>query len=139
MKNLILICAWFSFLGTACSLQGQSLVQQWKQGLSGTKLTAFSGSVHSPNSTLTVVEFCGNGRYRYYKEGSWTVPGTAGGASNSTITGRWDVQQYQGQIYLTYRTDRGEQGSFPLYLTQNGKVSVGGTLFTAQQGAARCY
>lgn len=116
----------------------QSFVQQWKQGLSGSKLTSYSGSVINSNSTLTVINFCNNGRYNYYKEGSWSVPGQAGGASNSQITGRWDIQQQGNQFALTYITDYGEQGSFPIYLQNNGRVNIGGTEFAVQQGGAGC-
>ncbi len=113
-------------------------VEQWKQGLSGAQLTAYEGSVISSNSTLTVVSFCRNGRYKYYKEGSWSVPDTAGGASNSTITGRWDVQQNGPLVMLVYVADDGEQGSFPVYLQNDGRVNIGGTAFAVQQGGAGC-
>ena len=116
----------------------QSLVQQWKQGLSGTRLTSYSGSAISSNSTLTVINFCRNGRYSYYKEGSWSVPGTAGGASNSNISGHWDIQQNGNQVFLVYVTDQGERGGFPIYLQYNGRVNIGGTAFAAQQGGASC-
>ncbi len=116
----------------------QSLVQQWQQGLKGTKLTSYSGSVINSNSTLTVINFCHNGRYSYYKEGSWSVPGTAGGASNRTIFGRWDIQQNGNQFLLVYVTDQGEKGFFPIYLQNNGQVNIGGTPFAVQQGGAGC-
>jgi uncharacterized protein YdbL (DUF1318 family) len=96
------------------SLSAKTLLQEWKQGLSGAKLTAFSGSVTSDNSTLTVIKFCPNGRYSYYKEGSWRIPGEAGGASNRKITGRWGIRQNGMQILLTYHTDSGKKGFFPL-------------------------
>ena len=57
------------------SVAAQTVVEQWKQGLKGASLTAYSGSVTSSNSTLTVINFCHNGRYSYYKEGSWSVSG----------------------------------------------------------------
>ena len=116
----------------------QSLAEQWRQGLAGAKLTAYSGSAISSNSTLTVVSFCRNGRYSYYKEGSWSSPGLAGGASENRINGRWDVQQQGGQAYLVYRTDAGDSGAFPLTLQANGRVNIGGTSFAAQRGAAGC-
>jgi hypothetical protein len=116
----------------------EDYVEQWQQGLSGAKLTAYSGSVISSNSTLTTVSFCRDGRYRYYKEGSWSVPGMANGASNNTITGRWQVLQSGNKIMLKYVTDAGEQGMFPLYLQNNGRVNIGGTEFAVQQGGAGC-
>ncbi len=116
----------------------QSIAQQWRQGLAGTRLTSYAGSAISSNSTLTVVNFCRNGRYSYSKEGSWSAPGVAGGASNSRTTGRWDIRQSGAQVVLVYRTDRGESGSFPIHLQNNGRVNIGGTSFAAQRGAAGC-
>lgn len=116
----------------------EDYVEQWKQGLSGSKLTAYSGSVISSNSTLTTVSFCRDGRYIYYKEGSWSVPGMANGASNNTVTGRWQVLQSGNYMMLQYVTDAGEQGMFPLYLQNNGRVNIGGTEFAVQQGGAGC-
>ncbi len=116
----------------------QSFVQQWKQGLGGSKLTSYSGSVINSNSTLTVIDFCSNGRYSYYKEGSWSVPGQAGGASNSRITGNWDIHQQGNRFALTYTTDRRQSGFYPIYLQNNGRVNIGGTDFAVQQGASGC-
>lgn len=135
-RKFILCLASTVFLVT--TVNAQSIVQQWKQGLSGAKLTAYEGSAISSNSTLTVLSFCHNGRYSYYKEGSWSVPGQAGGASNNTITGRWDIQQLGNQTVLVYVTDDGRQGSFQMYLQQNGRVNIGGTPFSAQRGGAGC-
>ncbi len=120
------------------AVEASSLVQQWKDGLSGARLTSYSGSAISSNSTLTVINFCRNGRYSYSKEGSWSEPGYAAGASNSTITGNWDVQQSGAYMYLVYRTDNGERGSFPIYLQNNGRVNIGGTSFAAERGASGC-
>ena len=126
------------FLLASTPTVAQSLVQQWKQGLSGSKLTNYSGSVINSNSTLTIVSFCHNGRYSYYKEGGWSVPSQAWGASNSRITGRWDIQQQGSQFLLVYVTDYGESGTFPIYLQNNGRVNIGGTEFAVQQGGAGC-
>ena len=127
-----------SLLLIPSTLKADNLVQQWKQGLSGAKLTSYSGSAISSNSTLTVINLCRNGRFTYYKEGSWSVPGMAGGASNSTLTGNWDVRRYNNQMMLLYRNDNGEQGGFPIYLQNNGRINIGGTTYAAQQGMAQC-
>ncbi len=116
-----------------------NLYQQWKNGLKGSRLTAYSGSVINSNSTLTTINFCHDGqRYNYYREGSWSVPGMAGGASNSRISGRWDIQQTGYSVSLTYVTDQGQSGSFLIYLQSNGKVNIGGTAYSVQSGAADC-
>ena len=142
MKNVLIsffTAILFLSLNTSDVLSQPNLAQQWKQGLGGVKLTNYSGSAISSNSTLTVLELCRNGRYRYYKEGSWSVPGQAGGASQNTVSGYWSIEAQNGNAYITYQTDRGEKGYFPIYLLNNGKVSIGGAAFSAQQNAARCY
>ena len=132
------ICVLLSALPmTALANSAQSVVEQWQQGLKGVKLTSYSGSVINANSTLTVINLCHDGRFSYYKEGSWSVTGLAGGASNSTITGRWSVEQ-RGYVMLTYVTDQSQQGAFPIYLQYNGKVNIGGVAYSAQRGAAGC-
>lgn len=116
-----------------------SIVQQWKNGLKGARLVAYSGSVISSNSTLTTINFCNDGlRYNYYKEGSWSIPGMAGGASNNRIRGQWDIQQTITGVSLTYMTDQGASGAFPIYLQADGKVNVGGEAYAVQRGGAGC-
>jgi uncharacterized protein YdbL (DUF1318 family) len=126
------------FLLVSASVSAKTLVQQWKQGLSGAMLTSYTGSIISSNSTLTVIKFCKNGRYSYYKEGSWSSSNNASGASNNTITGRWDIQKKGNQVMLKYVTDNGQRGSFPIYLQNNGRVNIGGTQFAVEKGGARC-
>ena len=127
-----------TLLCVAATSLAQSITQRWRSGLAGAKLTTYSGSAISANSTLTVLDFCRNGRYRYYKEGSWSVPGQAGGASNTTITGRWDVQQRGSKTLLVYKTDRGQRGAYPIYLQRNGRVNIGGAAYGVQAGGAGC-
>jgi hypothetical protein len=116
-----------------------NLKQQWKNGLKGARLVAYSGSVISSNSTLTTINFCRDGkRYNYFREGSWSVPGMAGGASNNKITGQWDIQQNNYGVLLTYITDQGQSGSFPVYLQSNGKVNIGGTAYSVESEASDC-
>lgn len=121
-----------------CAVANESLVLQWKKGLSGAKLTAYNGSVISSNSSLTVINFCSNGRYSFYKEGGWFVPGAASGASNQTIYGQWDVKEQFGSVVLTYLTDQGLRGQFALYLQRNGRVNIGGAAYSVQKNSANC-
>lgn len=116
----------------------QSVEEQWREGLDGARLASYSGSRLSSNSTLTIIEFCRGGRYRYYKEGSWSVPGQAGGASQRTVTGTWSITQYGVSTLLTYQTDAGEKGAFPIYLQGNGKVNIGGAAYSVERGGAQC-
>lgn len=126
------------FLAISVPAYAESAAQQWKQGLSGARLTAYSGSSVSSNSMLTVIKFCRNGSYSYHREGSWSVPGTAGGASSNRITGRWDIKAKGNQVQLTYVTDQGQRGAYRIYLQQDGRVNIGGTAYAAQRNAAGC-
>ncbi|MFK7889082.1 MAG: hypothetical protein AB8G16_19660 [Gammaproteobacteria bacterium] len=123
---------------TALQVHAQSVEQQWRDGLDGAKLASYSGSNITSNSTLTTIEFCRGGRYRYYKEGSWSVPGQAGGASQSVITGTWGIMVYGVSTMLTYQTDAGEKGAFPISLQKNGKVNIGGAAYAVERGGASC-
>jgi len=136
LSKYVALALALSSLGTQAA--APSILDQWYQGLTGAKLTAYDGSVISNNSTLTVIRFCSDGRYHYSKEGSWYVPGTAGGASNNRISGQWDVQQQGFQTMLVYQTDGGEQGAFPIYLQRNGRVNIGGTAYAVEKGNAGC-
>lgn len=138
IKQAIIVVTGLLLFSTSAIAETESVLQQWQQGLKGARLTSYSGSVTSSNSTLTTISFCSSGRYSYYKEGSWSVPGMAGGASNNTITGRWEVVQSGGNVMLKYVTDGGEQGMFPIYLQNNGRVNIGGAAFAVQQGGAGC-
>ncbi len=122
----------------AAQAGGDDVVTRWQDGLEGVRLTAYSGSAISSNSTLTVLDLCTDGRYRYSQEGSWSVPGQAGGASTNQVTGRWEVGRVNGAVVLLYRSDQGEEGAFPVYLQNDGRVNVGGAAYSAEQGAARC-
>lgn len=164
MKTTATLTTSLAVLLTAALAQSasadSSLVQKWKTGLSGAKLTSYQGSAISNSSSLTVIDFCRDGRYSYYREGSWSTPSgprryrydpetqssrytesdpdTRSGGSTNRITGRWDVRPQFGGVALFYVTDQGDQGSFPMYLQNNGRVNIGGLDYAVQQGGAGC-
>ena len=138
IKKITTAIAFTTVLASSSTAFGGSLVRQWKQGLSGSQLASYSGSYVTNRSTLTTINFCRNGRYTYAREASWRVKGSAAGASNNRITGRWDVKQRGNQVYLTYVTDRGQRGSFPIYLQNNGRVNIGGAAYGVKRGGAGC-
>lgn len=144
MNTIKLFAKLFLLMASVSVFASVPIIQQWKSGLSGARLTSYSGSVVSSHSSLTVIDFCGNGRYTYYKEGSWSVEGRpggtsiAGGASNNTIHGLWDITQTGPTTQLVYQTDNGETGSFVIYLQANGRVNIGGVDYAAQKGGADC-
>jgi hypothetical protein len=113
-------------------------LQKWSEGLNGSRLSAYSGSVISSNSSLTIINFCGNGRYSYHKDAGWMVDGQASGASKSQIKGTWKVLQQGKQFFLSYVTDGGESGQFLLFLHRNGRVNIGGMSYAVEPTNARC-
>ena len=66
------------------------------------------------------------------------MPGQAGGASRGVVTGRWGVESAGGGIVVTYETDEGERGAYPVYLQANGRVNLGGVAYATERGAAGC-
>ena len=115
-----------------------SVLEEWRAGLSGALLASYSGSVISSNSTLTLLRLCRSGRYQIEQEGSWSAEGRAAGAHQTRLSGRYSVQSQDGVIMLDYVTDAGEHGSYPVYLQANGKVNIGGAAYAAERGGAGC-
>lgn len=111
---------------------------QWKKGLTGAYMTAYKGSVLGNSSSLTEIWLCRNGRFVRKIDAGFYLPGQASGASKGRITGRYGFKSIRGQVHLTYKTDRGQTGSFPLVLQRNGRVNVGGVAYAVQQGGAGC-
>ena len=138
ISNTVLSGMLLSLLLLTSTVRADPLVEQWTQGLGGARLSAYEGSVISNNSTLTQLNFCRNGRYSYYREGSWSAPGAAGGASSNRIQGHWEIRRQGNNIFLMVVTDQGQRGQYPLHLQNDGRVNIGGTAFSVQTGAASC-
>ncbi|MFK7897940.1 MAG: hypothetical protein AB8G23_19055 [Myxococcota bacterium] len=123
---------------TSRTVKAGSLVDEWETGLRGALLTSYSGSIISSNSSLTTLRLCRSGRFRLEREGSWSAGDAAMGASQSVLTGTWDVVAQGLSIVVTYVTDSGQSGGYPVYLQNNGRVNLGGTSYAAQRGGAGC-
>ena len=115
--------------------QGTHAVQE---GLAGARLTSYSGSVLRSNSTLTTINFCRDGSYTFEREGSWSISGQGGGASQSRIEGVWKVARRGPAVFLDYRTTDQRSGSFPIHLENNGRVNIGGASYAVEQNRAQC-
>lgn len=115
-----------------------SVVDEWESGLRGALLTSYSGSIISSNSSLTTLRLCRSGRFRLERESSWTAGDAAMGASQRVITGTWEIKAHGPSVTVTYVTDSGESGGYPVYLQNNGRVNLGGTSYAAQRGGAGC-
>ncbi|MEZ5652892.1 MAG: hypothetical protein R3E87_20335 [Burkholderiaceae bacterium] len=125
-------------LSSQAAQAAPNYLQLWQQGLTGAYLTAYQGSVVGNSSSLTELRLCGNGRFIRQTDAGYYVPGQASGASKGRITGNYGFKAIGTQIHITYRTDQGQSGSFPLTLQHNGRVNIGGLAFAVQQGGAGC-
>ena len=125
-------------LVSACT--GVQSVRQWKQRLSGSQLVHYWSSSIGYGSTLTEINFCRNGRYNSYNDGSFY-----GSPSNSPDfvfdgreNGRWNIQRQDNQIILIYASDTGEKRAAPIELEDNGRIKIGKTSFAVDRKGARC-
>lgn len=125
-------------LNTSAAVAKDSHLEQWRKGLTGAYMTAYKGSVLGNSSSLTELWLCRNGRFVRKTDAGFYLPGQASGASKGRITGRYGFKTIRGQTHLTYRTDQGQTGSFPLVLQRNGRVNIGGAAFAVKQGGAGC-
>lgn len=144
-RGAIAVLAAIIGLGSVSANAQGSLVAMWRNGLAGSRLTAYSGSYITNRSSLTVITLCRNGRFMYTRGGSWRTPRGPGlndpsmsGANRSQVTGRWDVRQQGMQVYLVYQTDAGQTGGMPVYLQRDQRVNLGGTPYRVQRNAAGC-
>ena len=115
-------------------------VRQWKQHLSDSQLVYYWSSRGGFGSTLTEINFCRNGRYNSYNDGSFY-----GSPSNSPDfvfdgreSGRWNIQKQGNQIILIYASDIGKKRAVPIELEDNGRINIGGTSFAVKRKGARC-
>ncbi|MAG31696.1 MAG: hypothetical protein CL908_12480 [Deltaproteobacteria bacterium] len=138
LSKSILLGAAVLLLQLTAAAAADSLVEQWTKGLAGARLTSYSGSVLRSNSTLTTIHFCRDGTYLYDREGSWSIPGTAAGASQSSIHGHWKVEQRGLQMLLGYVTSSGESGAFQVHLQNDGRVNIGGEAYAVEADRAGC-
>ena len=134
----LLLCLSFGLVLATKVVWAGSLVEEWETGLRGALLTSYSGSVISSNSSLTTLRLCRSGRFRLEREASWSADGAAAGASQRVVSGIWDVMAQGLAIVVTYVTDSGDSGGYPVYLQNDGRVNLGGVSYAAQRGGAGC-
>lgn len=123
---------------TTQAVSAGSIVDEWEAGLRGALLTSYSGSIIGSNSSLTTLRLCRSGRFRLERESSWNAGDAAMGASQRVTTGTWDIKAQGQSVTVTYITDSGQSGGYPVYLQNNGRVNLGGTSYAAQRGGAGC-
>jgi len=128
----------FLVLGISSFTYADSIVEQWKNELTGSRLTAYTGSASSSNNVLKVINFCSDGRYNDNKKGKWNSSSVAGAVSSAKIEGKWDVREMNTITFLTYESDDGQQGAFPIYLLPSGRVDIGGASYTVDKGKSGC-
>ncbi|SHG29422.1 hypothetical protein [Flagellimonas flava] len=95
-------------------------------------------------SSLTYVNFCGDGTFNVSKEASYSVEGRYGGnahgASNGAYVGTWKVEQIQGTPSLIVNFANGQYNSYPInmgYLNA-GRWRIGNTQYAIQRHKAIC-
>ncbi len=137
LTALVSLSLAFSLTGPPAA-SANPILEQWKEGLSGALLTAYSGSVVSSHSSLTTLRLCRSGRFRLDRDASWNAGGAAMGASQGLITGTWSVEARGPAIVVTYVTDAGDRGAYPVHLQNDGRVNLGGVSYAAQRGGAGC-
>ncbi|MEM9647201.1 MAG: hypothetical protein AAF969_01890 [Bacteroidota bacterium] len=95
-------------------------------------------------SSLTYVNFCGDGTFNVSTEASYSVEGRYGGnahgASNGSYVGTWRVEQVQGAPSLTVNFANGQYNTYPInmgYLNA-GRWRIGNTQYAIQRHKAVC-
>ena len=125
-------------LVSACT--GLQSVRQWKQHLSGSQLVYYWSSRGGFGSTLTEINFCRNGRYNSYNDGSFygSPSNSADFVFDGRESGRWNIQRQGNKIILIYASDIGKKRAVPVELEDNGRINIGGTFFAVKRKGARC-
>ncbi|MEO1448521.1 MAG: hypothetical protein AAFV07_03280 [Bacteroidota bacterium] len=117
--------------------------QQWFDALNGAKLTYIYSKYtqgYGGGNAMTTVDLCANGTFHYNSESSVYVPngGGVGTASKNGISGRWEVVEQNGQVYL-YGVANNGQAQHYLLEYRNNKVFVGGKRYAVERGKAQCW
>jgi len=97
----------------------------------------------STASSITYVNFCTNGRYTVNYDGSFYVSGGggwAGGGSNGSYYGIWDVTPYNGAYYLKMTDGYGNTNYYPIDFTKlyQGRWKNGNTQYAFVRNKVVC-
>lgn len=135
----------FTFFSFSMSF-GQGKVQEVKDYIAGGQLVYYTRTSifnDSTASSITYVNFCANGRYTINHDGSFYVSGDggwAGGGSNGTNYGRWDVTFYNAAYYLKIIDGYGNTNYYPIDFTKlyQGRWKNGNTQYAFVKDKVIC-
>nr|WP_293295318.1 hypothetical protein [Allomuricauda sp.] len=94
-------------------------------------------------SSITYVNFCGNGTFSINTDGSFSVEGNYGnaqGISSGSNGGRWQLVDYQGQpaVQLQYYDGQTSINPFNENNVRQGIWRIGNTQYALQRNKVRC-
>ncbi len=113
-----------------------SVVEQWMQGLGGTRLTLDSPA--RPARIEPVVHFCPDGRYRSERRDLRPVTAAASGVEPGGASGRWWIERSGSRVLLRLVSDTGEQDRLAVFRQDDGRVNVAGVAYAPEFHAAGC-
>ena len=134
------------------SAPGQNELEQLNNYISGGQLVIYSRSSYVSDdnaSAITYIDFCPDGRYTYYYEGSYTVKGTpntsnrnhrANGAKTAKNQGRWSVLKHEAEFYLEIIDYKNEKTYYPINwaLITNGRWKQGNVTYAFDPNKGNC-
>ena len=114
--------------------------------IAGSQLVFYTRTAYlndSKASSITYVNFCGDGRFNLNYDGSFSVEGDYGnaqGASNGSNYGTWQVDLFQGNPIVTLFFADGTKSVNPVNKAnlQAGRWRVGNTQYAIQRNKAVC-
>jgi hypothetical protein len=133
-------------------LQAQNNLEKLKEYINGGQLVIYSKSSYLSDNTassITYVDFCSDGRYRYYYDGSYTVKGAKNksnrnnrsyGAGVAESEGQWTIIDYQDVFYLEITDYLNKKTYYPINIANltQGSWKQGNISYAFAQNQARC-
>lgn len=124
----------------------QNVAQEVKNYIAGGQLVFYTRTSifnDSTASSITYVNYCGNGRYSVNYDGSFYVSGDggwAGGKTSGSNYGTWDVIPYQGAYYLQMTDGYGNTNYYPIDFTKlyQGRWKQGNTQYAFARNKVQC-
>ncbi|WP_422106602.1 hypothetical protein [Winogradskyella sp.] len=139
-------------LALLISVPEQDQVKELTDYISGGQLVIYYRSSYVTDNTassITYIDFCPNGRYRYFYEGSYTVKGTqntsnrnnrTNGAGVAENEGDWSVLKYEDHFYLEIIDYLGKKTYYLINIgnLMTGSWKQGNTSYAFATNQANC-
>lgn len=151
MKSQLVLTI-ISFILTVLPID-QDEVQKLTDYITGGQLVIYYQSSYLSDNTassITYVDFCSDGRYRYSYDSSYTVKGTqntsnrnnrANGAGVAENEGEWSVLKFKGSLYLEIIDFQGKKAYYPIDINNlmSGSWKQGRTSYAFAVNKGNCY